>query len=121
MARKKKSNLPDVPKPCDAWEILTEMQINGRNVTKGTELKIAGERGRFRFIKFVRTEAGVEWVDVHGGKKGAECLRSFRLHQIKTVHYKNKSDAAMAAQHKEKLKAIREERLAEASETDKLE
>lgn len=105
MAKKKKETVPAAPKPCDAWEIITEMQINGRNVTKGTELKIAGERGRFRFIKFVRTDKGVEWVDVHGGPKGAECLRSFRLDRIKTVHYKNKTDFHLAAEHKEKMKA----------------
>ncbi len=85
------------------------MQINGRNVTKGTELKIAGERGRYRFIKFVRTDKGVEWVDVHGGPKGAECLRSFRLDRIKTVYYKNKTDFHLAAEHKEKMKAKRAE------------
>lgn len=117
MARKKKSDIPAAPKPCDAWEIVTELQINGRNVTKGTELKVSGERGRFRFIKFVRTEKGVEWVDVHGGKKGAECIRSFRLEQIKTVHYKNKTDANLAVEHKEKMKAKKE--LASSEEVDK--
>jgi hypothetical protein len=113
MARKKKI-VDEGPRPCDSWEIQTEIQINGRNVTRGTELKIAGERGRFRFIKYVKTEKGVEWVDVIGGPKGAECWRSFRPEQVKTVHYKNKTDAAMAAQHKEKLKALREEREANA-------
>ncbi len=115
MARKKKETGPVAPKPCDSWEILTEMQINGRNVSKGTELKISGERGRFRFLKFVKTEKGVEWVDVYGGPKGAEAIRSFRLDRIKTVHYKNKTDFHLAAEHKEKMKAKRAE-AAEANE-----
>lgn len=108
MARKKKI-VDEGPRPCDSWEILTEMQINGRNVSKGTELKISGERGRFRFIKYVKTEKGIEWIDVIGGPKGCEVWRSFYLDRVKTVHYKNKSDAALAAQHKEKMKAIRAE------------
>jgi hypothetical protein len=116
MGRKKISNVPAAPRPCDKWEILTEMQINGRNVTKGTELKISGERGRFRFIKFVRTDVGIEWVDVHGGPKGAECLRSFRLDRIKTVHYKNKTDANLAVEHKEKMKAKKAEAEADSEE-----
>lgn len=108
MARKKKI-VDEGPRPCDSWEILTEIQINGRNVTRGTELKIAGERGRFRFIKYVKTEKGIEWVDVIGGPKGCEVWRSFRPEQVKTVHYKNRTDAAMAAQYKEKMKAIKAE------------
>ena len=109
MAKKKKEIVPEAPKPCDSWVILTEMQINGRNVTKGTELKISGVRGRFRFIKHVTTEKGVQWVDVYGGPKGLECIRSFRLSQIKTVHYKNKTDFHLAAEHKKKTKAKKAE------------
>lgn len=108
MARKKKI-VDEGPRPCDSWEIQTEIQINGRNVTRGTELKIAGERGRFRFIKYVKTEKGIEWVDVIGGPKGCEVWRSFRPEQVKTVHYKNRTDAAMAARYKEKMKAIKAE------------
>lgn len=109
MTRKKKDVVPAPPKPNDGWEVVTEMQINGRNVTKGTEVKVSGERGRFRFIKFVRTEKGVEWVDLHGGPKGAECIRSFRLERIKTVHYKNKTDANLAVEYKQKMKDKKEE------------
>jgi hypothetical protein len=109
MAKRKKETVPEAPKPCDAWEIVTEMQINGRNVVKGTELKIRNERGRFRFIKYVKTEKGVEWVDVYGGPKGAECIRSFRLDKIKTVHYKNKTDFHLAAEYKQKMKDKKEQ------------
>jgi hypothetical protein len=110
MARKKK---PQEPRPNDNWEVTTEMQINGRNVVPGTELKISGETGRFRFVKYVKTEKGVEWLDVIGGKKGYEAYRSFSLDRVKTVHYKNKSESALAAHHKEKMKILREQKAAE--------
>jgi hypothetical protein len=113
MARKK-TVVPVAPKPCDAWDIQTEIQINGRNVVKGTELKIAGQRGRFRFIKKVITEKNIIWIDVYGGPKGLECIRSFRPEQVKTVHSKNKTDFHLAKEFKVKRKA----QLAEAKQVD---
>lgn len=106
MARKKRPDLPVVPKPNDGWEYITEMQINGRYVEPGTELKISGERGRFRFIKKVNT-GKAEWIDVWGGPKGAECMRSFKVEKVSRVHYKNTTaanllKASKAAKLKEK-------------------
>jgi hypothetical protein len=112
MGRKKKPEVPEAPpafKPIDSWEIITEMQINGRNVSPGTELKITGERGRFRFVKFVKTDKGKEWVDVIG-KLG---FRSFALDRVKTVHYKNKTDENLAVEYKEKKRILKEEKLLE--------
>ena len=83
----KKINLQ--PLPAD-WVISEEIQIHGRNVSKGTELSIKGESGRFRFIKHVKTE-NKEWVDVIGGKRGYQSFRSFDISRVKTVHYKNKT------------------------------
>jgi hypothetical protein len=54
MAKKKKS-VASGPRPNDNWVVETEIQINGRNVVPGTELKIEGERGRFRFMRYVIT------------------------------------------------------------------
>lgn len=85
------------------WTIQTEMQINGRNVVPGTELKIKGARGRYRFIKHVKTET-TEWIDVWGGPKGAENWRSYTLDKVKTVHAKNSTVANLAKEYKQKLK-----------------
>jgi hypothetical protein len=104
MARRQKIRTPRL---CDAWEIKTEIQINGRYVYPGTELKIAGERGRFRFIKHVNT-GEVEWIDVWGGTKGSENWRSFRSDRIKTVHYKNRTDANLAVVYKQKQRDKKE-------------
>jgi len=79
------------------------MQINGRNVVSGTELRIKGARGRYRFIKYVKTEA-TEWIDVWGGPKGSENWRSFTIDRIKTVHVKNTTVANLAKEYKQKLK-----------------
>ena len=79
------------------------MQINGRNVSEGTELKIRGARGRFRFIKHVKTETA-EWIDVWGGPKGSENWRSYPLDRVKTVHVKNTTVANLAKEYKQKLK-----------------
>jgi len=34
--RKRKSSVPEGPRPNDGWEIQTEMTINGRHVKPGT-------------------------------------------------------------------------------------
>jgi len=106
MGRRKKAVKED--NPSADWEISYEMQINGRHVEPGTELKIAGERGRFRFIKHVLTSTA-EWIDVWGGPKHAQQWRSFRTDKVKRVHYKNTTDQALAAEYKAKKAAMREE------------
>lgn len=106
MGRRKKREKQD--DPSRDWEISYEMQINGRYVEPGTELKIEGQRGRFRFMQHVLT-ATAEWIDVWGGPKGAESTRSFRTDKVKRVHYKNTTDRAMAAEYKAKKKLLKEE------------
>jgi len=68
------------------WVITTEISINGRNVSPGTELSIKGERGRFRFMQHVVNANGVEWIDVVGGRKNYDLQRSFKIDRVKTVH-----------------------------------
>ena len=106
MPRRKKHNTPDLSAE---WEKLESIQINGRNVIPGTELKISGERGRFRFIKYVKTPAGAEWIDVWGGPKNCEQWRSFTLDRVKTVHYKNQTTKNLATEYKEKMASKKEE------------
>ena len=112
MGRKKKqqNNVPEAVKPNANWEIVTEMQINGRNVQPGTELKIKGWSGRYRFVKYVKTDTGKEWVDVWGGSSKAASFRSCKLDMVKTVHSKNKTEYHLAKEHKAKKKALREEK-----------
>lgn len=107
MARRKKTTL--TPGPSDNWEVSTSIQINNRHVEPGTELKIAGERGRFRFIKHVKTETGLEWIDVWGGPNKAEQWRSFRPEKVKTVHYKNRTTSNLAVEYKQKMADKKEE------------
>lgn len=104
--RKTKKITPDLSAE---WEKLNSIQINGRNVTLGTELKISGERGRFRFIKYVKTPQGAEWIDVWGGPKNCEQWRSFTLDRVKTVHYKNQTVQNLATEYKEKMTSKKEE------------
>ena len=87
MGRKKKAlelNLPE------SWVVSDRIQINGRNVSRGTEISVQGESGRFRFLKHVKSGSN-EWVDVIGGKKGYEVFRSFDISRVKRVHSKNKT------------------------------
>lgn len=86
----------------DGWVVATEMTINNRIVSVGTELSISGEQGRFRFVKHVKTQT-CEWIDVIGGKKGYSTFRSFRINQVRTVHWKNKTADNLIKERKEKI------------------
>lgn len=88
MARRKKKP-PTLAEIHPDWVISEEIQVNGRNVSAGTELSFIGERGRYRFIKHVKTPTA-EWIDVVGGYTNYKAFRSFRPEKVKTVHWKNK-------------------------------
>jgi|TARA_R110000782_G_scaffold102516_3_gene189684 hypothetical protein len=105
---KKRTYQPEAVRPNEHWVYTTELQINGRNVTPGTELKITKERGRFRFVQHVNS-GEAEWIDVWGGPKGSESLRSFRIDRVRRVHYKNQTVGNLAIEHKEKQKAKKAE------------
>ncbi len=109
MGKRSKSKALSGPRPNDSWVYETEIQIHGRNVTPGTELKIVGERGRFRFQQQVTNHNGVSWIDVWGGPKGMESLRSFRIDRVKRVHYKNQTIHNLAIEHKAKMAAKKAE------------
>lgn len=101
MARRKTTGAnpaPHVPLVKD-WTVTTEWSHHGRAVLPGTELKIKGERGRYRFLKHVSRPNGIEWVDVIGGPSGAEAFRSFRPDRVGTVHrlVKTRANARKAA------------------------
>lgn len=84
--------------PPPDWEASTELKVHGRIVRPGTELSIKGERGRFRFIKYVRRPArGVEWIDVADAD---EHIRSFRPDRIRRVHTKATTPKALLAARK---------------------
>lgn len=112
---RKKTVAPLGPQPNKDWVYTTELQINGRHVLPGTELKITGERGRYRFVKHVKTEKDVEWIDVWGGPKGAESMRSFKLDRVKRVHYKNQTVENLSIEYKAKRAAMKAEKEAEST------
>lgn len=68
-------------------------KFNGRTLTKGTEVSIRGERGRFRFVGHKVHPNGNEWLDFIGGKKGCDAWRSFAPDSIRTVHRINRTRA----------------------------
>jgi Na+-transporting NADH:ubiquinone oxidoreductase subunit NqrF len=96
----KKRSFKGQPNPNPSWVETYEIQVNGRNITQGTEVSIRGERGRFRFMKHVKTDTA-EWVDVVGGVKGVKMWRSFRVDRVKTVHRKNKIAENLIKERKE--------------------
>jgi hypothetical protein len=105
---RRNSGASEAPRPNAHWIYKTEIQVNGRNVSAGTELKISGERGRFRFVHQIDT-GEAEWIDVWGGPKGSESMRSFRIEKIKRVHYKNQTVGNLALEHKAKQAAKKAE------------
>lgn len=86
MSKKSKERVPNYPAD---WEVTHEAKVNGRILTPGTEVKIRGERGRFRFVKAVRTPT-VYWLDFVGGvshgRHQIKMWRSFAPERVKTVH-----------------------------------
>jgi hypothetical protein len=85
--------------PNPSWVETYSISVNNRNVESGTEVSICGHRGRYRFIKHVKTSKA-EWIDVIGGPRGHEIWRSFKIEQIKTVHYKNKTASNLIKERK---------------------
>jgi hypothetical protein len=85
MGRRKKS-LKETPNASAHWVVSAEIMINNRHVAAGTELSISGERGRFKFLKHV-VNGDIEWIDVVDRFRA---IRSFRVEDVKRVHYKNK-------------------------------
>lgn len=79
----------------NGWTIAYEITANGRSVDTNTEVTVDCERGRFRFIRHVTTAAGYQWIDVYGGQKGHETIRSFRPERIRTVHRLNRMRGAV--------------------------
>lgn len=78
-----------------SWTISSTARVRGRILTPGTEVSIRGERGRFRFVKHVHNSVtGTEWIDVYGGVKGHETLRSFRPAKVRVVHQRQTMRAA---------------------------
>ena len=86
--------------PAD-WHERQDAVVNGRHLAPGTEVSITGERGRFRFVKRVVRDSGVEWLDFWGGPKGHEQLRSFAPSRIRTVHRIAKTNKALLQARKE--------------------
>lgn len=71
------------------WIISTEVKVNGRWLTPGTEFTVRGQRGRMRFVRHVSYITGsVEWVDCFDKNKQ---FRSFRPDKIRTIHAKKKT------------------------------
>jgi len=102
MGRRKKQRSATLAEVHPDWVVSEEIQINGRNVVRGTELSITAERGRFLFVKHVQTPTA-EWIDVIGGPKGIKMFRSFRPDRVKRVHWKNKLRESF--KHSEKLES----------------
>lgn len=70
--------------------------VKGRTLSKGTEVKISGERGRFRFVEAIESPSGKLWLDFIGGPAGAEKWRSFDPSRIRTVHRINRTRKNLA-------------------------
>lgn len=73
-----------------------EVIVHGRVLEPGTEVSIAGERGRFRFVKSARTTSGRVTCDFIGPDDQTKCWRSFYPERIKTVHRLNRTRANAA-------------------------
>ncbi|WP_224768996.1 DUF7246 family protein [Nocardioides ochotonae] len=91
MPPRRRKTAPPPPRhdPAAGWIFTTDyVAPSGRHLRPGVEFSVRGERGRFRFLRHVRTETGTEWVEGIGGPKGCHQWRSFRPDRIRRVHVK---------------------------------
>lgn len=89
MTKRRKKIVPAIP---HGWTVTDEIQINGRYLRPGTEFKVAGQRGRFRFTRHVTTPTST-WVDA---RTSDGRFKSFDPDRIKTVHVKTRLRGAAA-------------------------
>jgi hypothetical protein len=83
MAKQKVTMYDLAPLGCS---IEGETQINGRNVTRGTELSVRGIPGRVLFIrKVTNDETGATWIDALEPEPH-KMIRSFKEDRVKRVH-----------------------------------
>lgn len=65
------------------WEVAEAIRLRNREVRPGVVLKIAGERGTFRFEQHVlNTRTGTEWITVRDANGG---WRSFRPERVRSI------------------------------------
>ena len=73
--------------PSIGWVIETDIQINGRHVTPGTQLTINGESNRVEFVRKVyNPRNGATWIDARQSGRH----RSFYIEDVKRVHSKKR-------------------------------
>lgn len=94
MGRRRQRHSTPYGDPPEGTEWLFEATLNNRKVTTGTRLKFRGERGEFRFIKYVKREQSPDWIDVFD-KNGQ--FRAFYVDRLKTVKNKSKRERAREA------------------------
>lgn len=64
-----------------------DITLNNRHVTRGTELSVAGWRGRYRFqYAHTNDQGDLAEVVVYGGPKGHGIYRSCAPERVRTVH-----------------------------------
>lgn len=61
------------------------LTVGTRTIESGDEVRIVGERGRFRFLAHVTSSAAQEWVDVWGPSTGSPKTRSFTIDRIRPL------------------------------------
>ena len=89
MTKRRQQKLPTTP---DGWTVETEIKINGRYLRPGTEFKVAGQSGRFRFTRQVTTPTST-WIDA---RTSDGRFKSFSPERVKTVHAKTRLRGAAA-------------------------
>ena len=85
MVRRIRRRRKPVFTPPESWVIETTYRLGTRTLEPGTEVKITGESGRFRFVRAVTTPTS-HWLQFIGGTKKHETFRFFYPSRVKTVH-----------------------------------
>lgn len=80
---RRRARIPEADRYPEAWTVHYDYTPPGRaTLTAGTEFRVRGERGRFRFWRAVTTTTGDAWVDAFDPRGSTRSICPQRITRV---------------------------------------